>query len=364
MSRRSFFLAAILLLGSSPAWAEPYFAAWKGVNCNACHVNQTGGWLRNDFGKNYGNELKTFDWEGISETAQVIRHATPGWVAIGLDIHMGYMAAFDSSLSLGNNQFVGGRRALEVMAKANENVAGVVVLDSLGNFPKFQEVYGLVSGLPEGLYFKMGFFHRSYGLGLADESSLVRVPLGFSFDNDSGYSTGFEVGIFPSPVFLNAALFDNAYGLGQKCFSVRGGVTLSEFTVGGSLYGQSLDWEALGLFDGRFRYAVFGWARLDPVVLLLEYDGGYNGVAPNPAVDVKAYHASLEVDLGGDIFLRGTSEYLETEVPGPNDGFRHVLTLRCYPVRNLKVQLDLARMDPAGMLPESYSAFLDAFVFY
>src|SRR5579885_1208016 len=84
----------ILSLNAADAWAEPYFAAWKGVNCNACHMNPTGGWLRNDFGKNYGNTLETFDWAGISEAAQKIQHNAPSWVAVGLDLHEGYRAAF------------------------------------------------------------------------------------------------------------------------------------------------------------------------------------------------------------------------------------------------------------------------------
>src|SRR5579883_2514031 len=91
---------AVLFLSAANAWAEPYLAAWKGVNCNACHVNQTGGWLRNDFGKNYGNTLQTFDWQGISETAQKIQHETPSWVFTGLDIHQNYAALFQSNSNL------------------------------------------------------------------------------------------------------------------------------------------------------------------------------------------------------------------------------------------------------------------------
>src|SRR5258708_16279510 len=86
------FLFLVIL---SNAWAEPYFASWKGVNCNACHLNQTGGWGRNDFGKNYGSSLETFDWQGLSEAAQTIKHVTPSLVSTGGDIHGSYSATFN-----------------------------------------------------------------------------------------------------------------------------------------------------------------------------------------------------------------------------------------------------------------------------
>src|SRR5579862_8343308 len=94
---------AVLFLGAVNAWAEPYLAAWKGVNCNACHVNQTGGYLRNDFGKNYGNSLQTFDWQGISEEAQKIQHNTPSFIAMGIDIHQGYQTTWNYKQPVAQN---------------------------------------------------------------------------------------------------------------------------------------------------------------------------------------------------------------------------------------------------------------------
>ena len=37
---------------------------------NACDVNQTGGWLRDGFGKNCGNKLATFDWEEMDKATR------------------------------------------------------------------------------------------------------------------------------------------------------------------------------------------------------------------------------------------------------------------------------------------------------
>src|SRR6185369_8060232 len=99
------FLSLLTFGAAASLQAEPYFAALKGVNCNACHVNQTGGWIRNDFGKTFGNGLETFDWKGISEAAQAIKHNTPSWVSVGLDLEEGYQATFNSNSALNHDAF-------------------------------------------------------------------------------------------------------------------------------------------------------------------------------------------------------------------------------------------------------------------
>ncbi len=352
-----------LVLGPALGWSEPYFAAWKGVNCNACHVNQTGGWFRDGFGKNYGNKLATFDWEEMDKATQDAAKLIPTQVSVGLDIHEAYFSTFNAAPALNQNGFSSGRQALEVGVKANPDLTGVLTyrLDDM----ETREIYALWTSLPDGGFLKVGKFTVPYGLELADDNSLVRNALGFSFDNNP--AEGLEGGIYPDPAFLNLAFFNGDQATSGKVLSGKGGVTGDGWALAGSLFAENL-----ALTTDQVRYGVYGWGRIAPVVLLAEYDAGYNGLTSNTQDNIQAYHLSAEGDLGYDCYLRLATEWLwDSMGTNASEGYRHVVSFRCYPVHNLKFQLDLARTAPstsnpnyALLGPVEDMVMADAFLFY
>lgn len=360
MKRLKFWLSAVILCGfASGAWAEPYFTAMKGVNCNACHVNQDGGYLRNDFGRNYGNSQETFDWEGISDAVNTVKHDTPSWVNVGVDAHMSFTANFNPNSSTNSNYLGSGydKRAFSIQAHANEYVSAVVDYPA-GGSPDM-EIYGLVSNLPQGAYVKIGQFLLPYGLTLADDASLIRQNLGFWFAGPDPNAV--EVGIYPGPFFINTALAQGDNN--EKEISTKGGFNFTDFTLAGSLYAGNLD--EINNPDRKVLYNVYGWGRIKPFVILGEFDEGDSGsgISYNR---VHAAHVSAEADLGGSIYLRGVTEWATSSTSGFTDTFRHVVSLRCYPVRNFKLQLDLFRVaSNKGPLVGDYDGItLDSYVFY
>jgi hypothetical protein len=371
-----------LLLIPGLGWTEPYFAAWNGVNCNACHVNQTGGWIRNTFGKKYGNQLATFDWEGLENAAKDANKTLPLAISVGLDIHESYFGTFyqnpnpqyqvtnvngflsGPSGSLSNPLLPnGGRQALEIAVKPNTDLQGVFTyrLDS----ETTNEMYILWNNLPADGYLKLGKFTVPYGLELADDNSLIRTPLGFDFN--SSPAQGLEGGFFADPTFLNFAIFNGDSASTEKSIAGKGGFQWDGWALAGSIYGQDLD-----LPTGTLRYGLYGWGRFSPVVLLAEYDMGYNGISSGIQDNIQAYHLSAEGDLGFDCYLRFATEWFwDSLATNPAQGLRHAVSFRCYPVHNLKFQLDLSRAVPTNGSsnyvaygPTEDMVMADAYLFY
>ncbi len=337
MKRNLLILAAITFLsaGMEAAHAEPYFAARQEVSCNACHVNQTGGFGRNAYGRAYGDALHTFDWKGISAAAAAPNQASRHLGFSG-DLHMGY------ARSKASDTFTKGRQALSVQAFLNESVAGVLTLRTDGGF---QEAIGLIRRLPQGGYLKLGTFHLPFGLMLADDRSYTRSGLGFTWDRGEN---GMEAGAYPGPFALKVAAF-NGNGTSspdidkQKSFSTWGTWKIGPVTAGGSYYRRNSVLQ--GMQD---RWAVFGWGHLGRFVALGEFDRGLTEIdAITQAKDrLIAAHGSLETDLGNDIFLRLTEEFLNPSYAVGDEKRRSVAGFRLFPVPNFQLQLDYEHVEP------------------
>jgi hypothetical protein len=352
-------------------------------------MNETGGYIRNDFGRNYGNDLKTFDWQGIADAAQAFTHKAPSWVAAGVDFHESFGALFVPSVPVSssfnsNSPFVPlGRQSFSIAIKANEVISGVFTYRL--DINTTQEVFALISNLPNDAYFKLGKFTVPYGLELADDNSLIRSDLvsGGILTFNNPVMGGAEFGIYPGDLFLNTDVFNDSANQGVIDFSAKGGINLREFTLGGTIYGQNLANASNESNISKIRYGAYGWTKLGPVVVLGELDLGHDnnfsaplnapGVVPGTFIDQNnytAYHVSAEVDLGMNMYLRLVNEYLfDSSQIATFDGFRDMVSFRCYPVRNLKCQLDVQRMDPTvGSLNYNsgpyYAAVFDTYIFY
>jgi hypothetical protein len=195
MKRRWLFgtVVAILagLAGVQRATGEPYLAVQEGYKCNVCHVNPTGGGLRNNFGIVYAKAVLP---------AQSLDGALDAWTGHLIDpIRVGgdLRAAWTNSTvpnSPSQQQF-----ALEQF-RVYGDIA--IIPDRLGvsideqvapNAAQNMEAYLHYGNAAEGLYLKGGQFYLPFGWRLQDQTAFVREVSGISMTTpQQGFELGYE----------------------------------------------------------------------------------------------------------------------------------------------------------------------------
>lgn len=191
--------AARLLLGfglalllSAAAHAEPYLAIRYGLKCAACHVNPTGGGLRNAVGNSFAQG---------SIAANALPGALQGWNG----------SLFDDRLRLGGD-FRTSTTRTSVSGQPTRSVGGTeqfrlyadvqLIKDYLGAYvdqqvapgkSERQEAYVRLQTPGMGWYAKAGQFYLPFGWRLQDSLAFVRQLSGVSMTvPDKGFEIGHE----------------------------------------------------------------------------------------------------------------------------------------------------------------------------
>jgi hypothetical protein len=192
MKAARLLVGALLALLASGVWAEPYLAVRAELKCVACHVNPTGGGLRNAAGNAYAQFV--LPAHGLPSVLQ-------GW--------RGFM--FDDRLRLGGDwrsattrTAVAGQPTLSVRGTEHLRLYADVQLvkEYLGAYldqrvapgkSERQEAYLRFSTPGLGLYAKAGQFYLPFGWRLQDNLSFVRQLSGVSMTvPDKGVELGHE----------------------------------------------------------------------------------------------------------------------------------------------------------------------------
>jgi hypothetical protein len=194
MTPRAIGAATALLAGLMavhPAPAEPYLAVHEGYKCNVCHVNPTGGGLRNSFGNVYSKSLLP------SQAAAGVPDAWTGRLIDAVRVGGDLRAAWSRSSvpkTASQQQF-----ALEQF-RVYGDVA--VIPDRLGlyvdeqvapNSAQNMEAYVRYGNSNDGLYFKGGQFYLPFGWRIQDQTAFAREVTSISMTTpEQGVEMGYE----------------------------------------------------------------------------------------------------------------------------------------------------------------------------
>ncbi len=186
------FLIVVGMADMATAVAEPYLAVEEGYKCNVCHVNPTGGGLRNDYGILYAKVL-------LPE--QTVDATLDKWTGkIGDNLRVGGDLRSDWSTDSAPHTAATTQFALEQFRVYGDltlipDRLGIYIDEQVApNGSQNEEAYVRYGSTNNnGFYFKGGQVYLPFGWRLQDQTAFVREATGISMTTpDKGVEVGYE----------------------------------------------------------------------------------------------------------------------------------------------------------------------------
>lgn len=308
-------LSALLLLALAvhAADALPRFAARTGEKCQSCHVNPSGGGMRQAFGAAYGREtLPVPTWSEDYEIED-FSAAITNFVGVGADLRTVFLWEQRPGGSSANT-FAQMQGDLYLNLRVAKKIS--IYLDK-GLYDGF-EAFGLAGVLPANGHVKVGRFVPNYGLRLDDHHAFIRQATGLSPESGRPERTGLEMGVSPGKSAVTAGVYNSresgGFGVGSQkallgraegLFELQDDLVLG---LGANVYTAKSATGERRTFLGAFGMAGLGDVALTGEADLLRRDSAglrvdglvtylEAGYVLTPGVDVKAGYEFLDPDI-------------------------------------------------------------------
>lgn len=242
-------LSLLALAGS--AFAEPYMAVRTGFKCSQCHLNQSGGAGRTEYGTAYTQYKLVHE-----QTQAMIRNATDAGVT-------SFDPKLNDAITVGGNFRTEGaiqQKSGSIPSDRQHSIAESNVylnFELVKNFLSLyvdqnmasgtnREMWMMARNLPGKSYIKIGRTLLPYGFRLMDDQAFIRNNTRYTYGRSD---LAGEIGFEPGPVSVIANLTNTH-------FSSVGSVVFRNFRVGGS-YGAVTDGTKFTTY-GPFAGASYG----------------------------------------------------------------------------------------------------------
>jgi hypothetical protein len=251
-----FFAAA-----AAPLHAEPYFAVMTGQKCAACHVNQTGGGKRTEFGNIFAQTQLAARtppkiWDGkVMEYLAIGGNVRANATAVTTD---NTEDTFDFDL---DEALV----YLEVPLLADRLT--FYVDQQVGPNSLNREAFALLRFPDANAYLKAGKMFLPFGWRLEDDSEFIRQVPGINYTTpDDGIEGGMDIGQWTLQLALTNGSAGGAETNRGKQWSALASYVQANWRIGASAnYNDADD-------DSRTMYGGFAGLKTGPVSWLGEID--------------------------------------------------------------------------------------------
>jgi hypothetical protein len=267
-------LTTVVLLRAMPAAAEPYLAVQEGYKCNVCHVNPTGGGLRNEFGLTYAKVLLPAD---------TLDNALDSWNGKITDrLRVGGDLRADWTRNTAPNtpsQQAFSLEQLRVYADLTiiPDRLGIYVDEQIApNGSQNEEAYVRYGNTTNGFYIKGGQFYLPFGWRLQDQTAFVREVTGISMATpDKGVEVGYEHSAWSAQFDLTNGASNATAGSGYQITSqvVYSKPIWRVGIAGSSTQSNAGDRHVGGLFAG-LKTGPIGWLAEGDIVHDDSFPGG------------------------------------------------------------------------------------------
>ena len=339
--RRPWAIVALplLLLNIGPAFAEPYLAVAKGLQCSSCHSNPAGGGKRNVYGNVFSQSELPVRRIGSDDddywTGEISR-----WLSIGGDLRADY--TYVDTPNVESSSEFGIRARLYLEAHLIPGRLSVYVDQQVAPSASINREAYVRLNSANGKYFMFaGQFYLPYGLRIQDDTAFVRLATGINFTNpDRGILVGYE-----SANWTTIASLTNGSGGGQEVDSGKQFSVVSSFVRARWRVGVSANINDADAGD-REMFGLFAAVKTGPVVWLAEVDRITDDLSPDVSLDALA--GLVEANW---MFRQGHNLKLSYDVLDPNDSVngdrqvRYSLLWEYSPMQFLQARFGLRSYD-------------------
>ncbi len=183
----------VILLFVSECYSLPRYALRMGGNCADCHVNPTGGLMRNSAGWTFGKNV--LPMERTSKEFPMSQNISEN-IQFGLDYRgNGYLLLQEST------------KRIDFQSMSGSIYTNVDISEKMNIFARYDflsliwEAYGVAHILPNDGYIKGGSFTPNYGIRLDDHTAYTR-------GGDMGYITSgaSQRGLIYNPYYVESGI--------------------------------------------------------------------------------------------------------------------------------------------------------------
>ena len=298
--------ALVLFCIAAPVQAEPYLAVQNGFKCSQCHVNPTGGGLRNDYGDVFAQTLMPMN--RINTGPDVWTGALNSFIRIGGDLRFeGVYDQVRDQPSTNEFSLEQMRVYLEASVIPNRLLVYADEMVAPGGATN-EEAWAMYWSAGHEWYVKAGQMYLPFGLRLQDQTAFVQEVSGINMTTpDRGVEVGYLKGPWDAQLDVSQGTAGGPVVSNGKQFTGQAAFVEPIWRAG-----VALDLNNSATTGRREAYGIFGGLRTGPVAWLAEAD-----VVLDHTVfpDKRTAAGLLEADW---LILRGNNLKLTAEQLAPD----------------------------------------------